>query len=67
MSAPDYENAADAGMDNVYMVTVMADDGTYMAMREVTNVVTGMVTLWTWTDGWRPGQSRCGTLLERTP
>ena len=35
VNAPDYENAADADMDNVYMVTVMADDGTYMAMRDV--------------------------------
>ena len=30
VSAPDYENAADADTDNVYMVTVMADDGTNM-------------------------------------
>ena len=27
-------------MDNTYMVTVMADDGTYMAMRDVTVMVT---------------------------
>ena len=33
VSAPDYENAADAGMDNTYMVTVMAADGTYMDTR----------------------------------
>ena len=26
--APDYENPADANMDNTYMVTIMADDGT---------------------------------------
>ena len=38
--APDYENAADDDMDNTYMVTVMADDGTYMAMRDVTVMVT---------------------------
>ena len=38
--APDYENAADADMNNEYMVTVMADDGTYMAMRDVTVMVT---------------------------
>ena len=33
VSARDYENAADADTDNVYMVTVMADDGTYMDTR----------------------------------
>ena len=38
--APDYENPADDDMDNTYMVTVMADDGTYMAMREVVVTVT---------------------------
>ena len=48
--APDYENAADADTDNVYMVTITADDGTYMAMRNVTVTVTnenedGTVTL----------------------
>ena len=50
-SSPDYENPMDADMDNVYMVTIMADDGTYMAMRNVTVNVTNMdemgeVTLW---------------------
>ena len=50
MTAPDYENAADADMDNEYMVTVMADDGTYMDTQDVTVTVTnvdedGMVTL----------------------
>ena len=40
VSAPDYENAADADMNNEYMVTVMADDGTYMATRDVTVTVT---------------------------
>ena len=38
--APDYGNPADADMDNIYMVTVMADDGTYMDTREVTVRVT---------------------------
>ena len=42
MQPPDYENPMDADMDNVYMVTIMADDGTYMdthdVMVEVTNV-----------------------------
>ena len=32
VSAPDYETAADADMDNTYMVTVNATGGTYMAM-----------------------------------
>ena len=39
-TAPDYENAADADMDNEYMVTVKAADGTYMARRDVTVRVT---------------------------
>ena len=38
--APDYENPADADMDNVYMVTIMADDGTYMNTRNVAVRVT---------------------------
>ena len=38
--APDYGNPADADMDNIYMVTVMADDGTYMDTRDVTVNVT---------------------------
>ena len=42
VGAHDYENAADADMDNDYMVTIMADDGTYMAMREVTVTVTNV-------------------------
>ena len=29
-TAPDYEMPMDMGGDNMYMVTVMADDGTYM-------------------------------------
>ena len=40
--APDYETPADANMDNTYMVTVMADDGTYMAMRDVVVTVTNV-------------------------
>ncbi len=40
VSARDYENPADADMDNVYMVTIMADDGTYMNTRDVTVRVT---------------------------
>ena len=38
--APDYENPADANTDNVYMVTIMADDGTYMNTRDVAVTVT---------------------------
>ena len=39
-SSPDYEAPADANGDNVYMVTVMADDGTNTAERMVTVTVT---------------------------
>ena len=39
-SAPDYEVPTDADTDNVYMVTVEADDGTYDATRDVTVTVT---------------------------
>ena len=50
-SSPDYENPMDADMDNVYMVTIMADDGTYMDTHDVMVMVTnvdemGEVTLW---------------------
>ena len=38
-SLPDYENAADADADNIYMVTVKADDGTYEDTHEVTVMV----------------------------
>ena len=49
MTAPDYEMPMDMGGDNMYMVTVMADDGTYMDTHDVTVMVTnvdemGMVT-----------------------
>ena len=43
-------------MDNTYMVTVMADDGTYMAMRDVTVMVTNVEDTMTVIGG---------TLLER--
>ena len=59
-SSPDYENPMDADMDNVYMVTIMADDGTYMDTHDVMVMVTnvdepgeeepGMVTLWAGSD-----------------
>ena len=39
-SVPDYENPADADTDNVYMVTVEADDGTNMDTHDVTVTVT---------------------------
>ena len=39
-SAPDFENPTDMGGDNIYMVTVMADDGTYMDTHDVTVTVT---------------------------
>ena len=50
VSSPDYEMPMDMGGDNMYMVTVMAYDGTYMDTQDVTVMVTnvdemGMVTL----------------------
>ena len=50
-SSPDYENPMDADMDNVYMVTIMADDGTYIDTHDVMVMVTnedemGRVTFW---------------------
>ena len=49
--SPDYENPMDADMDNVYMVTVKANDRTNNPMKAVTVVVTnvderGRVTFW---------------------
>ena len=44
-SSPDYENPMDADMDNVYMVTIMADDGTYMDAHNVTVMVTDVEEL----------------------
>ncbi len=41
-AVPDYEAPADADMDNVYEVTLSADDGTYDAMRTVTVTVTNV-------------------------
>ena len=43
-SAPDYENPADMGMDNAYMVTIMAYDGTYRDTHDVMVMVTNDVT-----------------------
>ena len=40
VSSPNYENAADADNDNVYMVTLEAGDGTYIDTHEVTVTVT---------------------------
>ena len=39
-AAPDYETPADAGTNNVYMVTIEADDGTYMDSLDVRVTVT---------------------------
>ena len=39
---PDFENPADADTDNMYDVTVEADDGTYMDTRAVTVTVTNV-------------------------
>ena len=40
--SPDFEMAADADTDNIYMVTVEASDGTNMASHEVTVTVTNV-------------------------
>ena len=53
--SPDFETPADADMDNVYMVTVEADDGTYTDTHDVTVTVTDVDE-----DG-APG----GSLLDR--
>ena len=49
--SPDFETPTDMGMDNMYMVTVMAEAGGEMDMMDVTVTVTnveemGEVTLW---------------------
>ena len=41
-SAPDFEMAMDADTDNTYMVTIKADDGTYMDTHDVTVMVTNV-------------------------
>ena len=51
MSMPDYEMPMDADMDNVYEITIEADDGINMATHNVTITVTnrddmGRVTFW---------------------
>ena len=55
MASPNYESPADANTDNIYMVTVNANDGTNDAMKAVTVRVTneeemGEVTLWAGAD-----------------
>ena len=50
-NSPDYENPTDMNMDNAYMVTIMADDGTYTDTHDVMVMVTnedemGRVTFW---------------------
>ena len=42
MTSPDYEMPADADMDNTYMVTIKANDGTYMDTQEVMVMVTNV-------------------------
>ncbi len=54
-AAPDYENPADADMNNMYEITVMASDGTNSVSRDVTVTVgnveeQGRVTLWAGMD-----------------
>ena len=46
-SPPDYENPADADEDNTYMVTLKADDGTYMDDQAVIVMVTNLEELGT--------------------
>ena len=63
-SGPDFESPADADTDNVYEVTVEADDGTYTATRNVEVTVTdvdedGTVSLST-------QQPRVGTAITAT-
>ena len=41
-TSPDYESPADADTDNTYMVTVKANDGTYMVTHGVTVTVTNV-------------------------
>ena len=41
-SSPDYENPADMGMDNMYMVTITADDGTSLDTHDVMVMVTNV-------------------------
>ena len=65
-NSPDYENPMDADMDNMYMVTVMANDGTYDAMRMVTVTVTnemelGMLTGQASVDYMENGTAAVGT------
>ena len=65
-SSPDYENPMDADMDNMYMVTIMANDGTYDAMRMVTVTVTnemelGMLTGQASVDYMENGTAAVGT------
>ena len=44
---PDYENPTDMGMDNMYMVTLEADDGTNIGTHVVTVTVTNVAELGT--------------------
>ena len=67
-SSPDYENPTDMGMDNMYMVTITADDGTYIDTHDVMVMVTneeeaGTLTLSTM----RPavGEEITATLTDR--
>ena len=39
-NSPDYEMPDDANEDNIYMITLKADDGTYMDTLDVTITVT---------------------------
>ena len=64
VSAPDYEMPMDMGGDNMYMVTVMADDGTNMDTQDVTVTVTNVDEMGTVTLS--PMQPRVGTPIMAT-
>ena len=50
-NAPDFENRADAGQDNVYNVIVTASDGTNPVSRDVVITVTNVDEAPSWTEG----------------
>ena len=76
-ATPDFEAPTDMGMDNMYMVTVMAEAGGEMDMMDVTVTVTnveemGEVTLWAGNGcphdaaaGWRHNHGGCGGRRRR--
>jgi serralysin len=41
IAAPDFETPTDAGLDNIYNITVQVSDGTFTAKQDVTITVNG--------------------------